>query len=344
MSTKIGNLSELTPHISSPEKISEGVLGFACQFNVGRLMKPLSSFKTRGISPKSILTALILSRFQGLSIYAFSKSGLCQVDNNTIYRMMNHSLMDWRGLLLEMAARSLEIVSTHGQAGDGVRCFVIDDTEISKTGSTIEGISKVSSHVTQSYHLGFKMLVLALWDGKGLLAVDFSLHRESRKEKNYGLAGKQRKKQFHKERPLDSPAWDRLQELDREKTTVALEMLRRACRHSILSAYVLMDSWFVSDVMLQEIRRIRKGMLHVVGLCKMDSRKFMVDGQELKSEAIIKKVGNRKGARHKSRIYKSEYITVDALYKGMPARLFYIRYRGARDCKLLIHHCPLPRQ
>jgi hypothetical protein len=50
----------------------------------------------------------------------------------------------------------------------------------------------------------------------------------------------------------------------------------------------------------------------VIGMRKMD-RKYVVCGRELKSEAIIKLKGLRKGAIHYSRKYKSQYIHVDSL-------------------------------
>jgi hypothetical protein len=335
MCTKISNLNELNPILRDEEKISEGVLGMIGRFDLKRLLMPLSDFKTRGIGLMTVLNALILSRFRGLSIYSMYKSGQMNIDENTVYRMMNHPQMNWRRLLLGVAMQFLKIVKQKGSDNKSVRCFVIDDTLIPKTGKTIEGISKVFDHNEKRCVLGFKKLVLALWDGKSLLPLDFSLHRES-KDKNWGLKIKDLKRLFSKKRDDKSPSNERFKELDMEKPTVALQMLRRACKHGILADYVLMDSWFITETMIKGIREIRKGMMHVVGICKMDSRKFTVDGRELNSQAIIKLKGTCKKARHTSRKYKSEYIQVDAIYKGTPVRLFYIKYKRAKNWSLLL--------
>jgi len=335
MSAKISNLSELTPLVGSQEKISDGVLGFIGQFNVGQLMRPLSRFKIKGIQLKIVLSALIMSRFRGLSVYAMCQSGQLQIDENTLYRMMNHFWMNWRSLLYGIAMQFIRITKQHGQSNNEVKCFVIDDTDIVKTGATIEGISKIRSHVSHCYHLGFKMLLLAYWDGKSLLALDFSLHRENRKNK-FGLTDKQTKAQFSKKRSADSPGADRVQELDQEKPSIVLQMLKRACRHGISAAYVLMDSWFTNDTLIQGIRKMRQGAMHVVGACKMDRRKFMVNGKELNSATLVKANETRKGKKHYSRKFKSEYMIVDAIYKGTPVRLYYIRYRRSKDWKLLL--------
>jgi len=335
MAAKISKLSELYPILRNEEKISGGVLGMIGIFDLKRLLKPLSAFKTRGIGLMTILSALILCRFRGLSIYSMYKSGQMQIDENTTYRMMNHSEMNWRKLLLCVAMQFLKIVKSKGCDNKGVRCFVIDDTLIPKTGKTIEGISKVFDHTESRLVLGFKMLVLALWDGKSLLPIDFSLHRESQK-KNWGLKAKELKRLFVKKRDAKSPCSERFDELDMEKPAVALQMLRRACKHGILAAYVLMDSWFTSDTMIQGIRKIRKGMMHIVGICKMDKRKFQVGDKELNSDAIIKLKETRKGNKHYSRKYKSQYMRVDAVYKDTPVRLFYIKYKRSNNWKLLL--------
>jgi hypothetical protein len=335
MSAKISNLNELYPLVTSEEKISVGVLDMIGRFDLKRLLKPLSGFKSRGINLHTILSALILCRFRGLSVYSMYKSGQIQLGKNALYRMMNHSGMDWRRLLRGMAQQFLKIVSINGAPSHSTRCFVIDDTLIPKTGSTIEGVSKVHNHVNGGFLLGFKMLLLTLWDGKSLLPIESSLHRES-KDNNWGLTPKQIKHQYRKEREEKTPASERFKELDIEKTTVALQMLCRACKHGILANYVLMDSWFVNDMMLKGIRGIRKGMMHVVGMCKMDARKFVVHGRELKSEAIIKLEGTKKGGTQTSKRFKSKYIKVDAIYKGTPVRLYYVKYKGANKWKLLL--------
>ena len=97
------------------------------------------------------------------------KSGLKQIDENTQYRMMNHCGMDWRSLLRGMTQQFLKIVRLHGTDSTSTRCFVIDDTLISKTGSTIEGVSKVYDHVSGGFVLGFKALLLSLWDTKSYM-------------------------------------------------------------------------------------------------------------------------------------------------------------------------------
>ncbi|MDR2424841.1 MAG: transposase [Prevotellaceae bacterium] len=113
-------------------------------------------------------------------------------------------------------------------------------------------------------------------------------------------------------------------------------MLKNTIKHGILGSYVLIDSWFVTDFMLKEIRKIRKGMLHVVGMCKMDKRKFDIGGKEYNSQTIVKMNEVKRGKVRESRKFRSRYMVVDAEYKGQPVKLFYIKYKNARNWTLLL--------
>jgi len=77
-------------------------------------------------------------------------------------------------------------------------------------------------------------------------------------------------------------------------------------------------------------------MLHVVGMCKMDKRRFLVDGKERNSETIIKMNENKSGNVHNCHKYKSSYFTVIADYKGIPVKLFYIKYKRAKNWTILL--------
>jgi hypothetical protein len=200
MSTKISILSELASILTKKEKRDTGVLVFSRQFKIGQLLKPFSSVKKQGTPLLSVLVAMILSRLGGMSVSGMQQTGRLGMDENTIYRLMNNPSVDWKSLLLSFAKQFMSCVSQRGESDKkSVKCFVIDDTDIEKSGKTFEGISKIFSHVTHSFHFGYKMLTLCFWDGKSLVPCCLSLHRESRKNE-YGLNKKQQKRQFYKER------------------------------------------------------------------------------------------------------------------------------------------------
>jgi hypothetical protein len=187
--------------------------------------------------------------------------------------------------------------------------------------------------------LGFKMLTLGYWDGKSLITADFSLHREAGSKGNPdsyrdGMSEKELKAQYSKKRTKDQPAQKRVWELDQKKTDVAISMLKRAVKNGLAASYVLMDSWFVNDGIIKAARSIKNGALHVLGMCKMDKRKYMIAEKELNAAQIITRYERKKG--HYSRKYKSHYFTVTALYKGETVKLFFIKYGNARNWTLLL--------
>ena len=258
MGAKIGILEELSNILTKKESMDEGVLVFSKQFKIGRLLKPFSEVKKQGYSLMLILVALILSRFGGLSVYASQKTGNLQMDDNTIYRLMNNQLIDWKSILLSFAKQFLACVSSKGDTDEkSAKCFVIDDTDIEKSGKTFEALSKIHSHKEHKYIFGFKLLLLCYWDGKSLIPCSLSLHRENKKN-HYGLNEKQQKRQFRRKRSDKGHFQERYDELDESKLSVAVKMLKQCVKRNILGKYVLMDSWFVSDFMLTEIATHRK--------------------------------------------------------------------------------------
>ena len=336
MSAKLSILDELSNILRQKEKRDEGVLIFSKQFNTGHLLKSFSNIKKQGYSLRLILVAMLLSRFGGLSVYAAQKTGNLPMDENTIYRMMNNPLIDWKSILLSFAKQFLKCVSRNSEGDEkAVKCFVIDDSDIEKRGKTFEGLSKIYSHKEHSFLFGFKILLLCYWDGKSLIPCELSLHRENKKHE-YGLNKKQQKRQFSKQRKEVGYYQEEYAELDKDKLSTGIKMLKRCVKNNILGSYVLIDSWFVTDFMLKEVRKIRNGMLHVVGICKMDGRYFEINGKERNSKTIIKMNENNSKKVHSCRKYKSRYFVVVGNYKGTAVKLFYIKYKNAKDWTILL--------
>jgi len=162
--------------------------------------------------------------------------------------MMLRSTMDWRRLLLSMANRFFVILrKENAERADALKCYILDDTTLEKTGCYIENASRVFDHVSGRCVLGFKLLLLDLSDGSSTLPVDFSLHREKGKNRNFGLTRQERKKQFRFKRQESNPDNVRAKECDKSKIDVAVEMLQRAWRHGIHAPYLLADSWFACE-------------------------------------------------------------------------------------------------
>ena len=84
-----------------------------------------------------------------------------EAGKDVFYRLKNNPLVGWR-LILWMFATKLRKMNQDRK--DGVKCLILDDTVIQKTGYCIEKVSKVWDHALNRTVLGFKLLLLGFWD------------------------------------------------------------------------------------------------------------------------------------------------------------------------------------
>ncbi len=336
MSSKIGNLSELENVLCHNESLHKAVLKPILAFKIGRFLGLFETAKNRGWQVSILIVSLLLFRLKGETTYSGHKSIsiLPKIDDNTFYRLMNNCMMNWRGLLYRFAREFKRNVEENGDPSSGAKCFVIDDTDLNKTGKTFELIGRVFNHVTKEYLFGFKLLLLGYWDGKNLISTDFSLHREKGRKGTYGISKKEAKRRFAKKRNIKSNGAKRVKELDIAKTKNCISMIKRAIRHGFNADYVLMDSWFVNDTIIAGIKSIKNSCLHVLGMCKLDTRKYSLNGKSFNTRELIVKYARKRG--HYSRKHKSQYISLVVDYKGNTVRLFFLKYKNSKNWTLLL--------
>ena len=272
---KIGNLNELTKVLSVKEQAQEQLLVVMKALGIGKIVRNLKFEKALGYTLASLFISLLIMRLWGKTIASATSNhfhGLCAVSKNTLYRALLNARIDWRMLLTKITLRFHAILREHQvNTDEHDTCAILDDTTFQKSDIRIEGVSKVFDHVTHSFIYGMKCLTLALSDGKSCYPIDFSLHREKGKKKDYGLTLKQRKEQFKEKRNAKNPDYARKAECDESKLEMARRMLCHAVGHGINFKYVLADSWFTCESLIQAVRELCRGYL---GLGKCQSRSY----------------------------------------------------------------------
>ena len=272
---KIGNLNELTKVLSVKEQAQEQLLVVMKALGIGKIVRNLKFEKAQGYTLTSLFISLLIMRLWGKTIASATSNhfhGLCAVSKNTLYRALLNARIDWRMLLTKITLRFHAILREHQvNTDEHDTCAILDDTTFQKSGIRIEGVSKVFDHVTHSFIYGMKCLTLALSDGKSCYPIDFSLHREKGKKKDYGLTLKQRKEQFKEKRNAKNPDYARKAECDESKLEMAKRMLCHAVGHGINFKYVLADNWFTCESLIQVVRELCGGYL---GLGKCQSRSY----------------------------------------------------------------------
>ncbi len=312
--------------MSVKSSTNTSILALFAKFSLGRVLSRHAIDKMRGVDMVQLILSLMLFRINQKTVGAMYNArfyGLLETGKNCYYRLMNRSEMNWRVVLLSMACRFRSIVRKYKAEESRIpQCYIVDDTTEEKTGFHLEGLSRVFDHVRHACVPGFKLLVLAIFDGRSTYACDFSLHREKGTEGSYGLSEKVRKLQFRKKRCKESPDYERFKELDEKKSDIAVQMIARAWKRGIRLPYALMDTWFVTAKMVAEIRKIGKGAIHLVGRLRMGHDKFAVGKRKYNVHELIS-LHERKAQT--CRKYKCLYFEQRAMMGGTYVKLIFVK-------------------
>lgn len=330
MDTKLIKIDELQSVLSNENETISGIQRFMQPFTLGTTLKYYSAIKQKGYKLTDVLIWLCVIQTMGLSIYQATRQGISNLilcgEKCVYYRLLENPQINWRGLYRRLFIKYYEIVKSKGEEPlkGVIRCFIIDDTLIEKTGKFIEGVTKVFDHVTHKPVLGLKMLVLGYWDGLNFLGVDFSVHHELGKNKKGGLTKKEQRLQHTKVREKDSCTAQRKKELNESKIDSAIKMLKRADRLHLPVDYVLGDSWYTCIELIKVVRTLLKGTVHFLGMVVMNRHKFNYKGKSYTTSGLIALLERK--TSHYSRKFKCRYIDVTVHFQDVDLRLFLIKY------------------
>ena len=338
MTAKLDKIHEMYKLLNEKERVNHDIMSTFGRFGLSQTLRRLGLEKQQGVSALQLITSLCLFRFNGESIFGMYRKdfhSLVETGKNCYYRMMGREGMDWRRLLLRMCVRFFAILrKEHAEETEQPRCYIIDDTTLEKTGISIEGISRVFDHVKHKCVPGFKELILAYFDGRTTIPVDFSLHREKGREKNYGLSDEERESQFSKSRDENNPDHVRYKELDMKKTDCAVAMMQRAWKAGLRASYALCDSWFTCEEFIHSVRAIGDGSVHFLGMGKMDSKRYYVRGFHQNVYEMISRY-ERTEARKMPK-YNSQYFIVNGFLGKEIVRIFFIKYGNNQNWNIII--------
>jgi hypothetical protein len=246
------------------------ILGF------NKIKDKFSWCKKAGFSFENLISTLLFLPLIGISsIHGFTTNkdkDLDKCGKDSYYRILANQKINWRVFLALFVKQYLLKDELFTPSADATKCLIFDDTDLSKTGKTIEGVSKIYNHVSKTYYLGFKLLVAGYWNGSVFIPIDFSLHRESKTSKlKYGLTTKQRKAQKKTPRCNNTVTAKRYKELNKKKTDLLVQMFSRVVKRKIPVDYILIDTWFTSIGLLKKLRGISSST-HIIGMYKYNSK------------------------------------------------------------------------
>ncbi len=305
-------------------------------FSRKSITRSIFAYKSKGISPINLLQTLILMPFLGAlkinSLFERHYQLFYEGKKDCLYDILRNPDTNWRQLLLNFAKHFIKKVDEN-TSEPGVSFFIADDSDLEKRTPLFEGISRVFNHVTRTYPFAYKVLTLGYSDGKSFIPLDFSLHNEKGTKKNYGLTRKQRKEQYVKGRDCSSHGARRKTELRTDKGGNLIKMIKRSVKQGVIANYLLTDSWFLSENLIYEIRKIKKGAIHILSMCRMDKRKYLTDKGEFNAAALRKQ---NKHLIRRSKKHRAAYIEQTVEYKGFKMKLFFIRLSKRSKWRLLV--------
>lgn len=339
---KIVSINELNDKIKKGDCVAEKILSFCKPFEIKSIsgLLELDKIKKKGYGISELLRVLLIMPFVGsMNIWTLYQSGygfLTQAQKDTFYRLKNNPNINWRQVLYGFSKRFIDLAKQKGTAlGNGIKCLIIDDSTLNKSGEKIENIGKIWDHVIGKYILGFKFLACAFWDGVSLLPVDFTLHREKGKNKKmpYGMRRRVLQQQSSKERSKASAGAKREKETNMNKIKAGIQMIKRAVKHGFVPEYVLCDSWFFSLKLLKTVRALKNQSVHLLSMCKMGKINFEWMGKEYSAGELLKRLH---GKKKRCRKVNSYYMECVVNYKGETLKLFYSRFSKRSKWRLLV--------
>lgn len=196
-----------------------------------------------------VLQLLVLFPFFSIKNAAnYSSSALGRIfvcHKDMFYRFMNDGNVNWRRITYSFFRQLYSRVKRGTTLKSDIRCVIIDDTDLPKTGFKTEKIGKVFSHTQMKPILGFKAMFLCFTDGISQFLLDFSLHGE---EENRAIS--HRGYQETNGGPVlqgtlrDERIVRRSTEYFASKIETAISMLKRSIIEGVRFDYLLVDSWF----------------------------------------------------------------------------------------------------
>lgn len=288
-------------------------------FSFSQLNRALSFFKVKGYRIEWVLSMLITMPFVGINTVN-QLSGHVEAQKDVFYRLKNNASVCWRYILWMFAIKFCKRTRLK-TAGSTAKCLIFDDTLLAKSGKYIEHVSRVWDHVQNKGVLGFKLLVLGYWDGVSFLPLDFSLHKEvgKNKQKPCGLRPKDLRRQYKKDRKPGSHSYDRANEAGQSKIAAMLRMLKRAVAHKIDFEYVLTDSWFTCEALIEAVCAIKGRCVHLIGMYSKAKTLFGFRDKRLTYSQIRNQLGKPKRCR-KLKLY---YLQAVVSYNGWHIQLFF---------------------
>ena len=285
------------------------------ELQIGKLLRQSNIRKSCGVPAFEVFQFLLLLVFQGKNLFRFlnSKHKDEAVSKNTYYRFLNETSYNWKKFLFLLALKVTSAFA-HLTKHDRVKALVLDDSVIKRNRSKkVELLARIYDHVEHRFQKGFSLLTLGWTDGYSFVPIAFNMLSSAKQSNRYqemsaDIDRRTNGYKFRKESMLS-------------KTEAAIKMIKDALNMGIVADYVLMDTWFTSEPMIQSIMDIG---LDVIGMVKQLKQRYHFNGK-MYTLPQLQKFVNYNGAAN---IFGSLWVTTK---NGIPVKIVFVRNRNKKS-------------
>lgn len=248
---------------------------------------------------------------------------------DSVYRFLNHSKFAWRRFLLFLSASTIQRVSAltdHHRP----KVLIVDDSSFYRQRSkTVELLARCFDHASQKmrFYKGFRLLTLGWSDGATFMPIDFSL-LSSKKAQINGINSQIDKR---------SSGYKRRTEALQSAPEQIPSMIERALSAGVEASYVLMDTWFTQQPLIQSI--VTKGIA-VIGMVKATNQRYFVKKQLVGLKSLYRIAQPVKGNKTILRAIQT------TMANGIDVKVVFVQNRNKKSewLAILSTDCTLTEQ
>jgi len=304
-------INQMNSNDHTPNKFSYALK----ELQIGKLLRKSNITKSCGISAYEVFQFLLLLVFQGKNLFRFlnSKHKDLAVSKNTYYRFLNETSYNWSRFLLLLAVKVTTVFNSLTRP-ERVKVLVLDDSVIKRNRSkAVELLARVYDHVEHKYQKGFTLLTLGWSDGYSFIPTGFNMLSSAEKSNRY--------QEISDMIDHRTNGYKARKESIMHKTDAAILLIKNALNAGIKADYVLMDTWFTTEPMLQKILSLG---IDAIGMVKQLKQRYTYCGRQY-TLPELKRFVRFEGAKN---IFGSLVVTTKT---GIPVKIVFVRNRNKKS-------------